>query len=60
MAPKYSFDHSWGVFLLTREWRRDEEVVEKRWREKEGWRRIKLIKDKIGAVVAYESLTRGF
>lgn len=62
MAPKYSFDHSWGVFLLAKEWkgRRGKREVEEKWREKEGWNRIALVRDKIGAVVAYESQTRGF
>lgn len=60
MAPKYSFDHSWGIFRLHRQWRHDEDAVDKKWREKEGWKRIKLVRDKIGAVVAYESQQRGF
>jgi hypothetical protein len=60
MAPKYSFDHSWGKFLLKRHWLMDEDAVDIKWREKERWKRIKLIPDKIGAVIAYESQTRGF
>lgn len=60
MAPKYSFDHSWGIFRLHRYWRHDEDAVDKKWREKESWKRIKLVRDKIGAVVAYESQQRGF
>ncbi len=60
MLPKYSFDHSWGKFLLKRHWRMDEDVVDRKWREKEGWRRIRLVPDKLGAVVAYEGSRGGF
>lgn len=34
--------------------------MERKWRIKEGWKRIAVVRDRAGALVAYESLTRGF
>lgn len=59
MEPMYVFDHSWGKFLTRRRYRdRGEREVERRWREKEGWRKIRLAMDREGACVAYESRSR--
>lgn len=60
MAPKYSFDHSWGKFLPKRYYLHDEAEIERRWRQKESWMRIRLIADKNGAAVAYEKKRHGF
>ncbi|CZR50354.1 uncharacterized protein PAC_00226 [Phialocephala subalpina] len=60
MAPKYSFDHSWGKFLPKRYYLNDEVEVERRWRQKESWRRIRTIADKNGAAIAYERTRHGF
>lgn len=59
MAPKYSFDHSWGKFLLKRYGRKDEDIDNK-WREKEGWTRIGLQRDRLGACIAYKCAKGGF
>ncbi|PVH69985.1 hypothetical protein DL98DRAFT_661385 [Cadophora sp. DSE1049] len=55
MAPKYSFDHSWGKFLLKKSFMRNEDAIETQWRRKESWNNIRLAVDNAGAVVAYES-----
>ncbi|KAH7419663.1 hypothetical protein BKA64DRAFT_716108 [Cadophora sp. MPI-SDFR-AT-0126] len=55
MAPKYSFDHSWGKFLLKKSFLRNEDAIEMQWKRKESWRYIRLAEDKAGAIVAYES-----
>ena len=60
MAPKYSFDHSWGKYRLKRHYVKDEAEVERRWKEKETWQRIRLVMDDNGAVVAYRAKRRGF
>ncbi|KAH7364770.1 hypothetical protein BKA65DRAFT_546637 [Rhexocercosporidium sp. MPI-PUGE-AT-0058] len=62
MAPKYSFNHSWGKFLLKRHYNNDEAEVERRWKEKEQWKKIRLSMDSMGYSVAYESRSkrRGF
>ena len=60
MAPKYSFDHSWGKYKLKRYHVKDELEIERRWKEKETWPRIRLIMDGMGAVVAYRAKRRGF
>jgi hypothetical protein len=60
MAPKYSFDHSWGRFKLKRHYIKDESEIERRWKEKESWPRIRLAMDGMGAVVAYRAKRKGF
>ncbi|KAH9215543.1 hypothetical protein DL95DRAFT_523218 [Leptodontidium sp. 2 PMI_412] len=62
MAPKYSFNHSWGKFLLKRHYIDDEAEVERKWKEKERWKKIRLSTDKMGASIAYQSRSkrRGF
>jgi len=60
MAPKYSFDHSWGKFLLKKYYLNDEKEIERLWKRKESWKRIRLVVDKFGAAVAYERMKRGF
>lgn len=60
MAPKYAFNHSWGKFLLKRHYVKDEGEIERRWREKETWPRIRLTIDNMGAVVAYRAKRKGF
>jgi hypothetical protein len=54
MAPKYSFDHSWGKFLLKKHYLNDDAEVERKWHEKESWPKIRLTAvDRMGASVAY-------
>ncbi|KUJ18687.1 uncharacterized protein LY89DRAFT_683592 [Mollisia scopiformis] len=60
MAPKYSFDHAWGKFLLKKHYLSDEKEIERQWKKKESWRRIRIVVDKFGAAVAYESTRKGF
>ncbi|KAE8442824.1 hypothetical protein EG329_002796 [Mollisiaceae sp. DMI_Dod_QoI] len=60
MAPMYAFDHSWGKFLRKKHYLNNEAIIERRWGEKESWIRIKLVVDKYGAAVAYESSRGGF
>jgi hypothetical protein len=56
MEPKYSFDHSWGKFLLKKHYLMDEAAIERKWREKESWPKIRLTPiDKMGASVAYRA-----
>ncbi|KAG4432923.1 hypothetical protein IFR05_011594 [Cadophora sp. M221] len=54
MAPKYSFNHAWGKFLLKRHYISDEAEVDRKWKEKERWKKIKLSMDTMGAIIAYE------
>jgi hypothetical protein len=60
MSPKYSFDHSWGRFKLKRHYIKDEAEIERRWKEKESWPRIRLVMDGMGATVAYRAKRKGF
>jgi hypothetical protein len=60
MAPKYTFDHSWGKFKLKRHYVKDEADIERRWKEKESWPRIRLSMDGMGAIIAYRAKRRGF
>jgi hypothetical protein len=56
MEPKYSFDHSWGKFLLKRHYLMNDAAIERKWREKESWPKIRLTPiDKMGATVAYRA-----
>jgi hypothetical protein len=59
MKPKYTFDHSWGKFLQKKHYKDDPEEVERRWKEKETWPRIRIVADKGGALIAFKSNTRG-
>lgn len=60
MAPKYSFNHAWGIFLPKKHYLNDEKEVERMWRRKESWKRICLVRDRYGAAVAYETKQKGF
>jgi len=60
MAPKYTFDHSWGKFLPKRQFVKNEDEIDRKWREKEAWPKIRLQMDKMGATVAYKSKRKGF
>jgi hypothetical protein len=60
MAPKYTFDHSWGIFRLKRHYIKNEADIERRWREKESWPRIRIFRDGMGAIVAFRAKRMGF
>ncbi|KAL2060262.1 hypothetical protein VTL71DRAFT_9657 [Oculimacula yallundae] len=55
MAPKYAFSHSWGKFLLKRAYKDDSAEIERKWKQKESWKKIRVLPDTAGAQVAYES-----
>lgn len=58
MAPKYSFDHSWGKFVPKKIFLRNEEEIERQWSRKESWNNIRLAIDNVGATIAYESSSK--
>ena len=53
MAPKYSFDHSRGIFRLKKHYLNNEEDVTRKWREIQSWPDIGITVDSAGAVIAY-------
>ncbi|CZT11241.1 uncharacterized protein RAG0_15438 [Rhynchosporium agropyri] len=57
MAPKYTFNHAWGKFLLKKAYINNAAEVERKWKMKANWRWIRLSVDAMGACVAYEGRT---